>query len=124
VPSAADRDVADQGRGIENIDVKTNRNGPGYGARISVSQPFLRNAFAFCLFGAAFSFAYRYGMAFSHATSSPFCFRIRFCFERCWWFGRAGGGPQKAPNEGRASSEISRHSFLRYYSLVASLSIG
>ena len=34
----------------------------------------LRNVLGLCLFAVAFYFAYRYGMAFSHVTSSPFWF--------------------------------------------------
>ena len=41
---------------------------------LPVGQPFLRNALGMCVFGAAFYFAYRYGMSFSHATASPFWF--------------------------------------------------
>ena len=41
---------------------------------LPVGQPFLRNALGMGVFGAAFYFAYRYGMSFSHATASPFWF--------------------------------------------------
>ena len=34
----------------------------------------LRNVLGLCLFAVAFYFAYRYGMAFGHVTSSPFWF--------------------------------------------------
>ena len=37
-------------------------------------QPWVRYVLAFCLFETAFYFAYRYGMAFSHAAPSPFWF--------------------------------------------------
>ena len=41
---------------------------------LPVGQPFLRNAVGMGVFGAAFYFAYRYGMSFSYATASPFWF--------------------------------------------------
>jgi two-component system sensor histidine kinase UhpB len=73
-------------------DARTNQSRPEYRLGVPVSQPFLRNAFAFCLFVAAFYFAYRYGMAFSHATASPFWFpdSVLLCAlllvrpGRCW----------------------------------------
>jgi PAS domain S-box-containing protein len=49
-------------------------NPAGCDLGILARQPLLRIALALCLFGTAFYFAYRYGMAFSHATSSPFWF--------------------------------------------------
>ncbi len=45
-----------------------------YGLSFLARQPLLRNVLAFCLFEAAFYVAYRYAMAFSHATPSPFWF--------------------------------------------------
>jgi PAS domain S-box-containing protein len=41
---------------------------------LPVGQPFFRNALGMGVFGAAFYFAYRYGMSFSYATASPFWF--------------------------------------------------
>jgi signal transduction histidine kinase len=57
-----------------------------------VRLPYLRNVLAFGLFQAAFYFAYRYGMSFSHATASPFWFpdSVLLCAlllspPRWWW---------------------------------------
>ena len=39
--------------------------------RAIVRRSHFRNVLAFCLFVAAFYFAYRYAMSFSHATGEP-----------------------------------------------------
>ena len=57
-----------------------------------VCQSHLRNVLGFCLFAVSFYFAYRYGMAFSHATSSPFWFpdSVLLCtllvVRPSWWW--------------------------------------
>ena len=55
-------------------------------------KPWVGYVLAFCLFETAFYFAYRYGMAFSHATPSPFWFpdSVLLCAlllvpPRWWW---------------------------------------
>ena len=74
---------------------------PGAGEKRGEPQPSLSlpahkawggYVLAFCLFETAFYFAYRYGMAFSHATPSPFWFpdSVLLCAlllvpPRWWW---------------------------------------
>jgi signal transduction histidine kinase len=56
------------------------RNQPGHadvlrrGLGLILREPHVRKVFAFCVFGTAFYFAYRYGMSFSQASASPFWF--------------------------------------------------
>jgi len=65
---------------------------PGRGFGWMVGQPLFSGIVAFCAFEAAFYFAYRYGMSFGHATSSPFWFpdSVLLCAlllarPRWWW---------------------------------------
>src|SRR6516165_7411957 len=57
---------------IQNL--RGNQNVLGRDLMRMVRWSHLRNALELCLFGAAFYFAYRYGMSFSHAMASPFWF--------------------------------------------------
>ena len=57
-----------------------------------VCESHLRNVLGFCLFAVSFYFAYRYGMAFSYETASPFWFpdSVLLCAlllvrPRWWW---------------------------------------
>ncbi len=68
------------------------RSEPGFTLSFLARQPLLRNILALCLFEAAFYVAYRYAMAFSHTTPSPFWFpdSILLCAlllvrPRWWW---------------------------------------
>jgi two-component system, LuxR family, sensor kinase FixL len=65
---------------------------PGFTLSFLARQPLLRSILALCLFEAAFYVAYRYAMAFSHTTPSPFWFpdSILLCAlllvrPRWWW---------------------------------------
>jgi integral membrane sensor domain MASE1 len=73
-------------------DAVDKKSEPGLILSFLARQPLLRNTLAFCLFEAAFYVAYRYAMAFSHATPSPFWFpdSILLCAlllvrPRWWW---------------------------------------
>lgn len=68
------------------------RSEPTFSLFFQSRQPWVRYVLAFCLFETAFYFAYRYGMAFSHATPSPFWFpdSVLLCAlllvpPRWWW---------------------------------------
>ena len=56
----------------ENL--QSSRNVVAGQLRYIVGSPNLRNFLGFCLFVVAFYYACRYGMWFSHASSSPFWF--------------------------------------------------
>ena len=66
----------------------------GFGSRLVVRWPRLRNVLDLCLYEVLFCFAYRYGMSFSHACASPFWFPdlVLLCAlllnppRRWWWF--------------------------------------
>src|SRR5262245_35126074 len=65
---------------------------PAYSLPFQARQPWVRNLVAFCVFEAAFYVAYRYGMAFSQTTPSPFWFpdSVLLCAlllapTRWWW---------------------------------------
>jgi len=80
------------GMSLTSKDVRNHQNDPGRGFRLPLRQPLLRNALALGVFGAAFYFAYRYGMSFSHVTASPFWFpdAVLLCAlllvqPRWWW---------------------------------------
>ncbi len=65
---------------------------PGFGNRLVLRWPYLRDVLNCCLFVVFYSIAYRYGMSFSQSCASPFWFpdSIQLCAlllsrRRMWW---------------------------------------